>query len=183
MANTRVKTKFLSGDEAQQYFAGLSKVNLEEFPVITKLKVWPGINLGAYKYVEGLVNPELVDRFKVTNIGVERHGPTATIASLITGNCYEITCNPTLLLGGGVAANFPQRPYFERTIQLVEGSTQYNVSICTCLQIYHKTRPDWRSDGVEFIDIWSNIIHRFTDYGTYHSGVKRLYESAYTYCR
>ena len=183
MASSQQRFKFLNGEEAQRYFAGLSKVNLEEFPVITKLKVWPGINLGVYKYIDGVLNPVLVDRFRVTNLGVERHGPTASIISLITGSCYEITCTPTLMALGSFAVNFPQRPYFERTVQVMEGSTQHSVSTASCIQVYHKQRPDWKSENIEFMDVWSNVINRFTDYGAYHSEVKRLYECAYSYCR
>lgn len=172
-ATKKSNHRFISGNEALQYFAGLSKVDVSEYPVSTRLKAWQGIAYGVYKYEENLLNPVLLDKIKLVSLGVERQGPTGRVVSLVHGGSSELTVVPNAMYDGSFLMCFPQRTYFERTIQEFDDGG-ISLGISSCVQIYHKQRPDHQSSNVVFIDTWGNMRSKFVDYDSYSREVTRV---------
>ena len=158
MENTH---KFINGEEAVRFFADQAGVDLSKFKVPTKLKAWVGAYYGVFKYEPSKVNPVIIDKVRLVNLEARRQGSFGLLISSVTGKVVELSCHPTPLYKGGFAVGFPQRTYFERTIQEF-GEGEYAFGLSACLQVYHQQRPDWASENIPFMDLWGNVRQLFT---------------------
>ena len=165
MENT-MYPKFVNGDDAMKYFAELHDIDLAKYSVTTKLKAWLGTYYGVYKFDVNKLNPVLVDKYKLVNMEVNFQGPKGLLLSLIDGNATMITCYPVQLRNYDVAVSFPQRTYFERSVQEF-GLGDYNCGLSACIQAHQTQRPDHDSNDVTFIDLWGNVRNLFTDSGAF----------------
>lgn len=158
MVNT---PKFISGDNAVQFFADKAGVDLNKFKVSTRLKAWTGAYYGIYKYEASKVNPVIIDKVRLVHLEARRQGALGLLVSSVTGKVVELSCLPTILFNNGIAVGFPQRTYFERTIQEY-GEGEMSFGLSACLQVYHQQRPDWASEDIPFMDLWGNVRGLFT---------------------
>lgn len=158
--------KFVNGDDALKYFADVHNIDLDKYKVTTRLKAWLGTYYGVYKFDHNKLNPVLVDKYKLVNMEVNFQGPKGLMLSLIDGHTAMITCYPIQLRDYDVAVSFPQRTYFERSVQeFSEGD--FNCGLSACIQAHQTQRPDHDSNNVTFIDLWGNVRNLFTDGGAF----------------
>lgn len=155
--------KFVNGKEGQQVLAGLGRVNLEDFPAQAYIKSWVGAYYGVYKYDGDKINPVLIDKLRLVNMEVRRQGAFGQLVSLINGGVTEISSVPTTLAHYPIVLSFPQRTYFEKTIQRRNGEDDCIFGLSACIQTRHKKRLGCIAEGVPFFDSWGVIRDLFTD--------------------
>jgi len=165
--------KFIKGQQAQELFADIADTDIDSYPDQSYLKSWIGACYGVYQYKDDQVNPELLDKYKLTSMEVRRQGAFGLLVSLITGQATEVSCLPIKLPAHEIVIAFPQRTFFEKTVQeFADGDYSYGLS--ACFQVFHKSRPELAATKTPFIDLWGNTKKKFTDYDSFIRGVENL---------
>jgi len=153
--------RFINGEEAQRLFAGFYDVDVDKYPEQVNLKAWLGTYYGVYRYDQDSVNPTILDKIKLVNLEVRRVGPVATALSMITGDSSELSCSPNQLLKHDVLVGFPQRTYFEKTVQEY-GKDDYAFGIAACVKSFQKKGPE----AIK-VELWGNLKRKFTEYDAF----------------
>lgn len=172
MAGTPLK--FVNGEEGQQVLAGLGRVNLRDFPAQSYAKSWVGALYGVYKYEGDKINPVLMDKLKLVDMQVNRQGASGILVSLVNGGVSIVSSVPATLAHYPIVLSFPQRTYFEKTIQRRQGEEDYIFGLSACIQTHHKKRLGCISEDVPFFDSWNVIRDLFTDGEAFSREVETL---------
>lgn len=161
--------KFINGKEGQRLFAEKGGMDLSSYPHQEYLKSWVGAMYGVYQYEGDRVNPVLLDKFRLVNMEVRRQGAFGLLVSLITGDVMEITNIPAKLRCYPIYLGFPQRTYFEKTIQNFgdESGDDLAFGLSACLQTYHVKRSGSVVERIPFFTQWSVVRELFTDGGAF----------------
>lgn len=145
-------------------------MDLGQLPVTTTLKAWPGACYAVYQHESGEgVTPILLDKLKLVSLEVDQCGPLSYLVSQITGSSIRVTVVPVKINSMDLAVSFPQRTYFERTLQDY-GDGDIRESTSACIQAHHICIPGKKkTDGIPFMCAWPDV--------------RKLYRSdaAYTY--
>ena len=167
------KGNFINGDEAHEHFNQLSRLDLKGFKNKSMLKVWPGMALVIYRHSEAQINPTLLAKLKVLELGFDEAGARAKLINLMTGQYFTVDHVPSLIPGFDIALCFPHRPRFERTIYIREnGSASYGT--CAGLLVYHRNALNWSVAGQDCLESWMTIGDQFTDEGAFNREVENL---------
>lgn len=167
------KLGFINGDEAVEHFHRMSRLDLTGFKNKSLLKVWPGMPLAIYRHHDAQVNPTILAKFKVLDLGFDSNGGYAKILNLSTAQTFSVNHVPNLIPGYDVAASFPHRPMFERTIYLREGAGP-SYGVCAGLLVYHRNAVTWSVSGQDCLEPWMCIKNQFTDEGAFAAECERL---------
>lgn len=167
--------KFVNGAEGVDFFNGMSGINCRAYPVLTNVKVWIGAYLGVYKYIDSEVNPTLIDKLKMVNMEVCRVGPLGVLISAVTGAATEICCTPRMITNLDLAVRFPQKTYFERSVQAYS-EDDYSMGLSACIVSMQKSQSGQALPGHQYIELWGNVRSRFTDSAAFDREVRRLKE-------
>ncbi len=165
--------RFVNGKEGLEVFNGMSDIECQAYPYSNNVKVWVGAYLGVYKYVDDDVNPTIIDKVKMVHLEVRRTGPLGLLVSMVTGAVTEVTCVPKQLTYHDLAVRFPQRTYFEKTVQEYS-EEDYSMGLSACIVSMQKTRNDLAIPSHQYIELWGNVRNRFTDAGAFDRDVCRL---------
>lgn len=164
---------FINGDAALRHFNSMCRYDVDGFKNKSALKVWPGMMLAVYRHSEAQVNPTLLAKLKVMDIGFDGNGASAKVVNLTTGQTATINHVPSPLMGFDILACFPHRPMFERTVFIKDdGRAAYGV--CASVLLYHRNAVSWSVAGQDYLESWMTVNQQFTDEGAFAVECERL---------
>ena len=157
-----MQSKFLSGIEGAQHLLAQSRYNFKSFRHTQIVKIWPGQYFGIYRYDDDAVNPIILAKTKIINIGADDNGVNVQMIDCKTNDLYRFSHVPSLACGYEIGVGVPQRAYIERTIKQIEnGAVYYGVS--TGMLLIHRSDPDDCEADVDYISDWFQLRRKFTD--------------------
>lgn len=165
--------RFINGNEGLEVFNGMSDIDYQTYRAASNVKIWVGSYLGVYKYIDSEIDPILVDKLKMVHLEVRRTGPLGLLISMITGAVTEVSCIPRLVTNLDIAVRFPQRTYFEKTVQEYS-EDDYAMGLSACIVAMQKSGNRMPVTDHLYMELWGNVRNRFTDHGAFEREVSRL---------
>ena len=165
---------FINGDAALKHFSSMCRYDLSTFKNKSALKIWPGMMLAVYRHSETQVNPTLLAKLKVLEIGFDGNGANASIINMTTGQTATINHVPSPLMGFDILACFPHRPMFERTVFLRGNGDPAAYGVCASVLLYHRNAVSWSVSGQDCLESWLTVDKQFTDEGAFVAECDRL---------
>lgn len=166
-------SKFLSGAEGAQHLLSLSRYNFKNFQHTQIVKIWPGQMFGIYRFDEDAINPIILAKVKIINIGADDSGVNVQLIDCKSNDLYKITHVPSLACGYEVGIGVPQRAYVERTIKQIEnGNIYYGVS--TGMLLIHRSDPENCETDIDYMSDWYQLRRKFTDDGAYVQATEKF---------
>lgn len=170
-----MQSRFIGGQEVQ-HLQSLANYRFSNFNHTRIVKVWPGQYFGFYRFDESSVNPIILAKSKIIDIGADGSGVFIKMIDCKTTDLYTIRHIPTLACGCEVGIAVPHRAYIERTIKELSDREEKNYvyGVATGMLIIHRTDPDLNTDDVDCMIDWFRLKDKFTDEGAFYDEVKRF---------
>lgn len=172
-----MQTRFIGGQEAQQHFSSMSQYPFDSFKHTRIVKIWPGQNFGFYRFDVTSVNPIILGKAKIINVGADDKGVFAQFIDCKTIDLYTVRHVPVLACGYEVAISIPHRAYIERTIKELtddRGSKNYVYGVASGLVVSHRKDPDDQVDDVDYMIDWFRLKNEFSDERAFYAEVDRF---------
>lgn len=172
-----MQTRFIGGKEAQEHFSSMSQYPFDTFSHTRIVKIWPGQYFGFYRYDISSVNPIILGKAKVINVGADDKGVFAQIIDCKTIDLYTVRHVPVLACGYEVAISLPHRAYIERTIKELineKGDKSYSYGVASGLVVSHRKDPDLQIDDVDCMTDWFRLKTKFDDERAYYDEINRF---------
>ena len=172
-----MQSRFIGGKEAQEHLSSMSQCPFNSFKHTRIVKIWPGQYFGFYRFDESSVNPIILGKAKVIDVGADDKGVFAKLIDCKTIDLYTIRHVPTYACGYEVAISLPHRAYIERTIKEItdeSGSKNYSYGVASGLIISHLRDPDENLDDVDCMIDWFRLKDKFTDERAFYDEVDRF---------
>lgn len=172
-----MQSRFIGGKEAQDHFLQMSQYPVNKFEHTRIVKIWPGQYFGFYKFDETSVNPIILGKAKIINLGADDKGVYAQLVDCKTIDLYTVRHVPTLACGYEVAISLPHRACIERTIKELtdeRGNNSFIYGVASGLVVSHLKDPDENVDDVDCMIDWFRLKDKFTDERAFYDELNRF---------
>jgi hypothetical protein len=167
--------RFINGEEGAQHLAGLSKITtFNRFKYSTTQKLWPGKVLAVYRIDEEELNPIILAKVKVQEVGMGPKGMFAEVLDCSRNTTMTVDHIPRFLCGYEIITHFPQKVHMERTIREVtneHGERKYTMSTAAGWVIRQMYAPETGAEQDSLCN-WGELADLFTSGSAFTSAME-----------
>lgn len=171
-----MQSRFIGGREASDHLISKSNYPFNNFNHTRVVKIWPGQYFAIYRFDESSVNPIVLAKAKIIDIGADDNGVYTKIIDCKTSDLYTVRHVPALACGYEIGIAVPHRAYIERTIKELSDNGQKNFvyGIATGLMLIHRGDPDLNEYDTDYMIDWFHLKDKFTDEGSYYKEIEKF---------